>query len=177
MDAVIRQIQQGHTSFAILRAVLVLSFLCGLSATAGGQHLQIRSRDKNQEIVYIAGTGMQSFPEVQWDIHNSRQLNGVAVIWNIDAFERQGGGKSRQLTDSGLMLRIRSAGPNNAWRVVQAADQTNVAKGDQSANVSALCAGYGEATLGIMVTFGTDSSVMPAAGKYRTQLTGTITAP
>lgn len=138
------------------------------------QKAEIRSADRDQELVYDLRSQSQSFQEVRWDLHNSLDPRGVAIIWTIDAFELAGGRKS-DLADAAVAIRVQQAAPAKAWSISQASDQTNVAMGDRSASVSAVCSGHGQASMGLLVTFHT--SAMPAAGRYRTRLVGTMTAP
>lgn len=175
MDAINKKTKRDHSMFAFLRDAAVLFFLFGFPSIADAQQLVIRSRDRDQELTHNLQSNTQIFPQVLWDIHNSSAQNGMAVVWVADAFESRGNGKTT-LADTGLALRIRNAGPKDAWQVTQATGQTSVATGDRSAFVAASCSRHGEATMEILVSFRTESSV-PAAGKYRTQLIGTITAP
>lgn len=152
--------------------VLIVSFACPSLAVA--QKAQIRSVDRNQEIVHDLRNESQTFQEVRWDAHNIANPRGVVLIWTIEAFELAGG-RNKDLADAGVALRIQKAEPAKAWKISQASDQTNVARGDRSASVSAVCTGHGQASMGLLVSFRT--SAMPAAGRYRTKLVGTMTAP
>lgn len=175
MDAVYQRNEQDHCVFALRRTAVVLFLFVGLSDMASAQQLAIRARDRDQELTHDLFSTVQVFPQVLWDIHNSASPNGMAIVWTADAFESPGNGKT-SVADTGLLLRIRNAGPGNAWHVTQATGHTDVATGNRSALVAALCSSHGEATMEIIVSFRADSSV-PAAGVYRTQLVGTITAP
>lgn len=176
MDSLSRKNQQGQSEFAF-KQIAVALLLLDVSVQQGfGQSVEIRAREKAQELTHDLRQSQQLFKEVCWDVHNSRRDDGIAVIWSIDSFSTQGG-KQRYLADAGLNLRILSAAPNRSWQVTQQSDSTNINKGDKSATVSAICTEYGEATLGLTVTFSTSDTSVPAAGEYRTQLIGTITAP
>ena len=176
MDSLSKKNQQGQSEFALKQIAVALLFLVFSVQHGSGQSVEIRSREKTQELIHDLRQSQQQFKEVRWDVHNSRRDDGIAVIWTIDSFTTQSG-KQRYLADAGLNLRILSAAPNRAWQITQQSDSTNINKGDKSATVSAICTEYGEATLGLTVTFSTSDTSVPAAGEYRTQLVGTITAP
>lgn len=176
MDSLSRKNQQGQSEFAFKQIAVALLLLDVSVQQSFGQSVEIRAREKAQELTHDLRQSQQLFKEVRWDVHNSRRDDGIAVIWSIDSFSTQGG-KQRYLADAGLNLRILSAAPNRSWQVTQQSDSTNINKGDKSATVSAICTEYGEATLGLTVTFSTSDTSVPAAGEYRTQLIGTITAP
>jgi hypothetical protein len=176
MDSLNKKNQPGQSEFAF-KQIAVALFLLVLSVQhCSGQSVEIRSREKAQELTHHLRSNLQQFSEVRWDVHNSRRDDGIAVIWSIDSFSTHSG-KQKYLADAGLNLRILSAVPERAWQITQQSDSTNIAKGDRSATVSAVCTEYGEATLGLTVTFITSDTSVPAAGEYRTQLVGTITAP
>lgn len=176
MDSLNKKNQQGQSEFAFMQIAVAL-FLLVFSVQHGrGQSVEIRSREKAQELTHHLRSNLQQFSEVRWDVHNSRRDDGIAVIWTIDSFSTHSG-KQKYLADAGLNLRILSAVPGRAWQITQQSDSTNIVKGDRSATVSAVCAEYGEATLGLTVTFITSDTSVPAAGEYRAQLVGTITAP
>lgn len=153
-------------------AVIFVWLLCTSQALA--QKAEIRSADRDQELVHDLRSQSQTFQEVRWDLHNSLDPQGVAIIWTIDAFELSEG-RNKDLADASVAMRIQQALPAKAWTISQANDQTNVAMGDRSASVSAVCTGHGQASMGLLVSFHT--SAMPAAGRYRTRLVGTMTAP
>ena len=176
MDSLNKKNQQGQSEFAFEQIAVALLLLLFSVQHGSGQSVEIRSREKAQELTHDLRSNLQQFSEVRWDVHNSRRDEGIAVIWSIDSFSTQSG-KQRYLADAGLNLRILSAAPNRAWQITQQSDSTNITKGDKSATVSAVCTEYGEATLGLTVTFSTSDTSVPAAGEYRTQLVGTITAP
>ena len=176
MDSLSKKNQQGQSEFAFEQIAVALLLLALNIKTGYGQSVEIRAREKAQELTHDLRHSQQLFKEVRWDVHNSRRDDGIAVIWSIDSFSTQGG-KQRYLADAGLNLRILSAAPNRAWQITQQSDSTNITKGDKSATVSAVCTDYGEATLGLTVTFSSSDTSVPAAGEYRTQLVGTITAP
>ena len=176
MDSLNKKNQQGQSEFAF-KQIAVALFLLVFSVQHGrGQSVEIRSREKAQELTHHLRSNLQQFSEVRWDVHNSRRDDGIAVIWTIDSFSTHSG-KQKYLADAGLNLRILSAVPGRAWQITQQSDSTNITKGDKSATVSAICTEYGEATLGLTVTFSTSDTSVPAAGEYRSQLVGTITAP
>ena len=176
MDSLNKKRQQGQSEFAFEQIAVALLLLALNTKIGYGQSVEIRAREKAQELTHNLRHSQQLFKEVRWDVHNSRRDDGIAVIWSIDSFSTQGG-KQRYLADAGLNLRILSAAPNRAWQVTQRSDSTNINKGDKSATVSAICTEYGEATLGLTVTFSSSDTSVPTAGEYRTQLVGTITAP
>lgn len=176
MDSLSKKNQRGQSEFAFEQIAVALLLLALNIRTGYGQSAEIRAREKAQELTHDLRQSQQQFKEVRWDVHNSRRDDGIAVIWSIDSFSTQSG-KHRFLADAGLNLRIVSAAPNRSWQVTQQSDSTNITKGDKSATVSAVCTDYGEATLGLTVTFSTSDTSVPAAGEYRTQLVGTITAP
>jgi hypothetical protein len=176
MDSLNKKRQQGQSEFAFEQIAVALLLLALNIKTGYSQSVEIRAREKAQELTHDLRHSQQLFKEVRWDVHNSRRDDGIAVIWSIDSFSTQGG-KQRYLADAGLNLRILSSAPDRAWQVTQQSDSTNINKGDKSATVSAICTEYGEATLGLTVTFSTSDTSVPAAGEYRTQLIGTITAP
>ncbi len=177
MDAATKNIKQDSSQSAAMRSALVLFFVLVLSPCCPAQQLGIRSRDKDQLVVHDLKQNEQIFKEVQWDINNSFQNQGVAVIWTAAAFQTNSGSRSDvKLADTGLSLRIQNSGPKNAWKVAQATDFTNVAKRDHSAMISAVSNQHSQATFGIIVMFRNTLSVIPAAGHYETLLTGTITS-
>ncbi len=176
MDSLNMKRQQGQSEFAFEQIAVALLLLALNIKTGCGQSVEIRAREKAQELIHDLRQSQQQFKEVRWDVHNSRRDDGIAVIWSIDSFSTHTG-KQKYLADAGLNLRILSAAPNRSWQVTQQSDSTNITKGDKSATVSAVCTEYGEATLGLTVTFSTSDTIVPTAGEYRTQLVGTITAP
>jgi len=176
MDSLSKKIHQGQSEFAFKQIAVALLLLVFSVHNGRGQSVEIRSRGKAQDLTHDLRQSQQRFKEVQLDVHNSRRDDGIAVIWTIDSFSTQNG-KQQYIADAGLNLRILSAAPNRSWQVTQQSDSTNIIKGDKSATVSAICTEYGEATLGLTVTFSTSDTSVPAAGEYRTQLVGTITAP
>lgn len=157
--------------------VLSLRFVAALMLvdTACAQKAEIRSVDRDQELVHDLRSQSQAFSEVRWDVHSTADPRGTIVIWSIDPFENNGG-RNREMADAAIALRILKAVPSKAWSVSQATDRTNFNSGDRSASVSAICSGYGEANLGLLVTFHSTATT-PAAGRYRTKLVGTMTAP
>lgn len=190
MDAVETQSDWDHSRPAFVRIAVVLFAalvrfrrgglvfvvlfdLCSTSQVMA-QKAEIRSADRDQELIHDLRSQSQTFQEVRWDIHNSLDPRGVAIIWTIDAFEFTGG-RNKDFADAAVALRVQQAVPAKAWRISQATDQTHVAMGDRSATVSAVCTGHGQASMGLLVSFHT--SAMPAAGRYRTRLVGTMTAP
>jgi hypothetical protein len=178
MDAATTKTQQDSNRTAAMQSVLVLFFLLMQMPLCDGQQLAVRARDKDQEIVHDLIRNEQYFPEVQWDIHNSFQNQGVAAIWTAGAFRCQGSSRQRtDYADTGLSVRIQKSGPPNAWRIAQATDMTNFAKLDNSATVSAVSNQHSQATFGVTVMFRRDVNSTPAAGRYQTVLVGTITSP
>lgn len=176
MDSLNKKRQQGQSEFAFEQIAVALLLLALNTETGYGQSVEIRAREKAQELTHNLRLSEQQFKEVRWDVHNTRRNDGIAVIWSIDPFSTHSG-KQKFLADAGLNLRILNAAPNRAWQITQQSDSTNITKGDKSATVSAVCTEYGEATLGLTVTFSSSDTSIPAAGEYRTQLVGTITAP
>ena len=176
MDSLNKKNRQGQSEFAFMQIAVALLLLALNIKHSCGQSLEIRAREKAQELTHNLGNNQQQFSEVRWDVHNSRRSDGIAVIWSIDSFSTHSG-KQKYLADAGLNLRILSAAPNRSWQVTQQSDSTNITKGDKTATVSAVCTELGEATLGLTVTFSTSNTSVPTAGEYRTQLVGTITAP
>lgn len=176
MDSLNNKKQQGQSEFAFEQIAVALLLLALNIKTGCGQSVEIRAREKAQELTHDLRYNQQQFKEVCWDVHNSRRDDGIAIVWSIDSFSTHSG-KQRYLADAGLNLRILSAAPDRSWQVTQNYDSTDITKGDKSATVSAICTEYGEATLGLTVTFSTSDTSVPAAGEYRTQLVGTITAP
>lgn len=177
MDAAVKNIKQDAIRSAAMQLVLVLFFVLMPAANCPAQQLGIRSRDKDQFVVHDLIHHEQVFKEVQWDIHNSLQNQGVAVIWTAAAFQTNSGSRDKaRLADTGLAVRIQNSGPKNAWKVAQATDVTNIANGDFSAMISAVSNQHSQATFGIVVFFRSSTSTVPAAGRYETQLTGTITS-
>ena len=177
MDAVTINIKQDSIRSAAMLSVLVLFFVLMLDPSCPAQQLGIRSRDKSQLVIHDLIHNDQIFSEVQWDIHNSFQNQGVAVVWTAGPFQISSGSRSdTKLADTGLSIRIQNSGPKNAWKLAQALDVTNVAKGDNSAMVSAVSNQHSEATFGITVLFRNNATTIPAAGRYETLLIGTITS-
>lgn len=176
MDSLKHTKRMGQSTYAFEQTSLALFLLMSFSCPCLGQAVEIRARDKSQEVVHDLLRETQTFSEVRWDVHNSRRENGIAVVWSIDPFSTQSG-RQRYFADAGLSLRIMSAVPNRAWQVTQKSDSTDLSEGIKSASVSAACSELGEATLGLTVTFRSEPSSIPAAGEYRTLLIGTITAP
>lgn len=162
--------QSGNISVI---AALVIVICSGSEVLA--QKAEIRSADRDQDLIHDLRSQSQSFPEVRWDVHNTADPRGTVVIWSIEPFESNGG-RNRKTADAAVSLRVLSSNPSRAWQVAQAADRTDVVRGDQSATVSAVCSGFGQATLGLSVSFHSIATI-PAAGRYRTRLVGTMTAP
>ncbi len=157
---------------------MVLFFVLTVMPCCQGQQLGIRCRDKNQEMVHDLIHDQQFFKEVQWDIHNSFQNQGVVVIWTAEAFQSGGSlPRGNSLADTGLSVRIQNSGPKDAWQISQQTDITDIAKGDKSAMVSAVSNQHSEATFAITVMFRRNANVIPVAGRYETLLIGTLAAP
>ena len=165
---------RSKTTYGAIYATIVIFAWMLCSSAVLAQKAEIRSADRDQELIHDLRSQSQTFQEVRWDIHNSLDPRGVAIIWTIDAFELSGG-RNKDLADVAVALRVQQAVPPRAWSIAQASDQTHVAMGDRSATVSAVCTGHGQASMGLLVSFHTSS--MPAAGRYRTRLVGTMTAP
>lgn len=176
MDSLNKKRIQGQSEFAFKQVAVALLLLASDNTHCCGQSVEIRAREKVQELTHNLRHSQQQFTEVRWDVHNSRRADGIAVIWSIDSFSTHSG-KQKHLGDAELNLRILSSSPDRSWRVTQQSDSTDINKGNRSATVSAVCTEYGQATLGLTVTFTTSDTSVPAAGEYRTQLVGTITAP
>ena len=178
MDAATTIFKQDSRRLAAMPSVAVLFLTLTLTHLSHAQQLGIRSRDKDQQLIHDLFHAEQYFKEVQWDIHNSFQHQGVAVVWTAGSFHMSGS-RSAQLNqaDTGLAVRIQNSGPQDAWKIAQATDFTDVARGDHSAMVSAVSNQLSEATFGITVMFRKDANSTSAAGTYETLLTGTITAP
>ena len=194
MDAKQTQKSKGHLQTAFWRlAVVLFSARMGrgwrlllvhglcfariwlLAESTFAQKAEIRSADRDQELVHDLHSQSQAFTEVRWNVHNSADPRGTIVIWSIDPFETNSG-RSREMADAVVNLRVLDSTPSRAWKVSQATDRTDLTAGDRSASVSAICSGYGEATFGLLVTFHSTATT-PAAGRYRTKLVGTMTAP
>jgi hypothetical protein len=178
MDAARQHIKQNRNRRAAMQAGIVLFFVFTVMPCCQGQQLGIRSRDGNQEIVHDLLHNQQFFKEVQWDIHNSFQNQGVAVIWTAEAFQSGGSlPQSNNFADTGLSVRILNSGPKDAWQISQPTDVTEVVRGDRSAMVSAVSNQHSEATFGITVMFRCSANAIPVAGRYETLLIGTLAAP
>ena len=138
MDSLNNKRQQGQSEFAFEQIAVALLWLALNIKISCGQSVEIRAREKAQELTHDLRQSQQLFKEVRWDVHNSRRDDGIAVIWSIDSFSTQGG-KQQYLADAGLNLRILSAAPNRSWQVTPQSDPTNINNGDKSATVSAIC--------------------------------------
>lgn len=176
MDAVTTKLKQDLRPSALLQTALILFFLLLYPTTSFAQFIGIRCQSPPQDLVHDLISSCQHFPESRWDVHNSVSQSGIAVVWTAEAFQSQTG-KYVSVADTGLQLRIHGAVPAGTWNIIQGSDQTNIGKGHRAAFVSAASAGFGEATMGVTVTYNTSHTSIPTAGQYRTQLTGTIVAP
>lgn len=160
-----------------LQSAAIVLVLFAFVDIARGQWVEIRSMDKDQSMFHPVSSSVTAFPEVRWDVHNS-YTDDLLIQWSMEVFEASGGSlKKSPQADVGLSVRLRSAGPKNAWYVTQPSDRTSILNGDRQATVTAVGTHQGDASFGVTVAFLSPGGSVPVAGRYESRLIGTIAAP
>lgn len=117
----------------------------------------------------------QQFPPQTWNVGSNSQT-GVVVDFSVDsAFTHNVNRDSK--SNATLSVGVASStGPSN-WFVTKAADQTDVASGDESASVRVESDNVGSAEINLNVGFDESDQFEALPGTYRTTVVATLTLP
>lgn len=162
-----------------LRTLCAACFVCALSAASPTRPAMAQpprlnaTGGKVQTIEHNGLSEPQVFPEVKWIIINPQGRRGAVVEMSCAAFANTLDASLR--VDTRLDLRVIRSNQDADWSLLTRSDQTDIARGYDTAHAVALSNEHGNGQLGIVVTFVNSDFTQLTTGEYETVLVGTIT--
>jgi len=104
----------------------------------------------------------------------NKKSKHVLVRWTAGPFEHERKRGKKEISDTGLFLRVLKSNPAHCCQIVQSQDQTNVQTGRKKALVSAVYRGYGSGLVELNVRLINDFA---SEGEHCAIVKMTITRP